>query len=199
MRDVDDYIMKRVVIVTEKQAFMTEFWQEHRQQLYQFILRRVSDPDVAEDIVQDVLTVGYAKLESLHDTQKLRAWLYQITRNAIIDHYRRHRPNDELPDDLADLGADESVPLSELTCCIQPFIDQLPDTYRAAVHLSEIDGLTQQEVAQEQGISLSGAKSRVQRGRKLLKALLVQCCDVEVSSRGDVVEVGPRRDCEGCA
>lgn len=177
-----------------------DFWQEHRQQLYQFILRRVSDPDVAEDIVQDVLTVGYSKLDTLQDAEKLRAWLYRITRNAIIDHYRRRRPQAELADDLPVVN-DEShakTALDELACCIEPFINQLPDTYRDAVRLSEMEGLTQKEVAQQQNISVSGAKSRVQRGRKLLKSMLTDCCDVEMSQRGGVVDVGARRDCDGC-
>jgi len=175
-------------------------WHEYRQQLYRFILKRVSDPTVAEDIVQDVVVKMWTHRDSLRDGAKLRPWLYQITRNAITDYYRARRNAAELPDDLivAEEETAESVGQEFAECCIRPFIAELPTPYQEAVLLSEIEGLTQAEVAKRQGISLSGAKSRVQRGRRLLKGALLQCCQFEFGQQGELVAYEPQQDCTGC-
>jgi RNA polymerase sigma-70 factor, ECF subfamily len=178
-----------------------QMWQEYRQLLYRFILKRVSDPAVAEDIVQDVMVKMLTQRDSLRDNAKLRPWLYQITRNAITDYYRaRHTATTELPDDLlvADGETSESVSRELAECCIRPFIAELPAPYQEAILLSELEGLTQAEVAQRQGISLSGAKSRVQRGRRLLKGALLQCCQLEFGQQGELTAYKPQQDCTGC-
>lgn len=175
-----------------------QFWEDYREQLLQFILRRVSDAQTAEDIVQDVLLRVFDKLDTLEDRHKFNAWLYRIARNSIIDYYRRQRPTDELPENLADPDEDDTLAVDELSCCIQPFIDQLPALYQEAVQLSEIDGLTQQQVAEKTGLSLPGAKSRVQRGRKLLKHLILQCCTMHINHRGEILDVEAAEGCGGC-
>jgi len=63
-------------------------------------------------------------------------------------------------------------------------IEQLPEKYRVAIRLSEVEG-AQQDVADRLGLSLSGAKSRIQRGRLLLKGVLVQCCTFHRDRRGN--------------
>ena len=176
-----------------------QLWAEYRQQLYFFILKRVNDPHIAEDIVQDVLIKVYANRDSLRDDTKLRPWLYQITRNAITDYYRSAKNSVELPDELPLVEEDdESVSKVLADCCIRPFIEQLPTPYREAILLSELEELTQAEVAQRQGISLSGAKSRVQRGRKMLKAALMQCCQLEFGQSGELTAYEPQKKCSGC-
>jgi RNA polymerase sigma-70 factor (ECF subfamily) len=176
-------------------------WREYRQQLYHFILKRVSDPTVAEDMVQDVMVKMLTHRDSLRDGAKLRPWLYQITRNAITDYYRtRNNVTTKLPDDLlvAEDESVESVSQELAECCIRPFIAELPTPYQEAVLLSELEGLTQAEVAKRQGISLSGAKSRVQRGRRLLKGALLQCCQLEFGQQGELTAYEPQQDCSGC-
>ncbi len=176
-----------------------QLWAEYRQQLYYFILKRVNDPVVAEDIVQDVLAKVFAKQDTLRDDTKIRPWLYQITRNAITDYYRMPKQMAELPDELPFAEDDEQRVSKELAeCCIRPFIEQLPSPYQEAILLSEIEGLTQGEVAERQDISLSGAKSRVQRGRKMLKASLLQCCQFEFGQRGELTSFEPQQKCDGC-
>ena len=176
-----------------------QLWAEYRQQLYYFILKRVNDADIAEDIVQDVFAKVFAKRDSLRDDSKIRPWLYQITRNAITDYYRSRKDAVELPEELPALDLDDESVSKELAeCCIRPFISQLPSQYKEAVMLSEIEGLTQAEVAERQEISLSGAKSRVQRGRKMLKANLMQCCQLEFGQRGELTAYEPQEKCGGC-
>ena len=176
----------------------TQFWEKHRQELYQFILRRVSDANTAEDIVQDVLTRVYTKMETLQSKDSLHAWLYRITRNAIVDYYRRGDNNiTNLPQSIS-LPPVEELPIDELAGCIRPLIENLPSPYRKAVQLAEIDGLKHKQIAEIQAISLSGAKSRVQRGRKLLKQHLLQCCALEFNQRGQVIDTHVKSDCDNC-
>ena len=177
-----------------------QLWADYRQQLYFFVLKRVSDPHIAEDIVQDVMIKAFTSRDSLRDDTKVEAWLYQISRNAITDYYCAHKEAGALPDEnlLPEAGKDEDVRQELAACCIRPFVEQLPTPYKEAIMLSELAGLTQAEVAQKQGISLSGAKSRVQRGRQLLKGALLQCCQFEIDQLGKVVEYEPQQQCDGC-
>ena len=78
-------------------------------------------------------------------------------------------------------------------------IEQLPDKYREAIKLSEIEKKTQKEVAELEKISLSGAKSRVQRGRALLKAMLHDCCQIEINKNNQLVSYEKKdKDCKFC-
>lgn len=171
-------------------------WRDHRERLVRFVTRRVEDTATAEDIVHDVLVRAYGKRDTLRSGQKFEQWLYQITRNAVIDHYRARRPSDELPDGLAAPGTEGGrAAREELAGCLGPLVQALPEPYRDAVVLSELRGLTQRETARRLGISLSGAKSRVQRARHMLHERLLACCRVELDGRGAIVDYESRGGC----
>jgi RNA polymerase sigma-70 factor (ECF subfamily) len=173
-------------------------WKEYRDQLVRFVRRRVEDPQAAEDIVHDVLVRAYASHESGREPLQLRQWLYRSTRNAVVDHYRARRPAAPLPEELAELEEDRGNAREELSRCIEPLLTTLPMHYREALELSEVRGLTQGETARRLGISLSGAKSRVQRGRVRLEEALLACCRVELDSRRSIMGFEPKgRDAEG--
>ena len=175
-------------------------WQEYHSRLRAFIKRRISDDAATDDMLQNVFLKMHAGLSSLKDETKLQSWLYQIARNAIIDYFRSQKPTVELPDQLLQPEADPSEKITqELSDCLQPMIQRLPETYREAVILSELKGLTQKEVAKVQGTSLSGAKSRVQRGRALLKEMLADCCRLEFDHKGRLCDY-ERKDkaCDAC-
>lgn len=173
-----------------------DFWMEHKSRLRGYIAKRVREREAVEDILQDVFIKAQANLHAVRSQGSLAPWLYRIAANAIADHYRGQRPSEEVSDALP---ASEPEPdyIGEMASCLQPLIDDLPETYRAALVLSEIDGFTQQEVAGRLGLSLSGAKSRVQRGREKLRELLHECCDIETGSNGVVgYELrDPKRGC----
>lgn len=175
----------------------TQIWEEFSQSLYRFIRARVSDPDDADDILQDVFLKIHTHIDSLQGDDRLASWLYQVTRNTIIDHYRAKRPVDELPETLAvDPLPIESDAESELAAGLREFmVASLPDIYSQALVLTEIEGLKQAELAERMSISLSGAKSRVQRGRDALYQALMECCHFEFDRRGGVVNYTPRPDC----
>jgi RNA polymerase sigma-70 factor (ECF subfamily) len=175
-------------------------WQEYRDALYRFVLKRVGEAEAAEDIVQDVLVKAYAQQETLREPAKLRSWLYRITRNAVIDFYRLRKPLVALPDELYQenqKGAEE-LAMRELAPCLVPLLDTLPPPYREALRLVDFEGVKQREVASMLGLSWSGAKSRVQRGRKMLRDALLNCCRVELDRRGRVVDYDVGAGCENC-
>ncbi len=123
---------------------LEHIWHEFAQKLGQFIRSRVADPASAEDILQDVFVRIQKQLGKLRDPAKLQGWLYLITRNAIIDHYRTRKETVEVPESLAAEPNGEEPELEELKAAFRRMIYSLPEPYREALLLTEFDGLTQQ-------------------------------------------------------
>jgi len=164
-------------------------WDQLCTRLCSFIRARVPDEDTAEDILQDVFVRIHAKAGTLRDMDKLESWVYQITRNAIIDYYRSRRPVVELPETLGEReDAYEDDLTTELATDVRELIEALPKPYRQALVLTYYEGLSQKELAKRLGISYSGAKSRVQRARQKVKDMLVTCCHFEFDRRGTIID-----------
>ena len=146
--------------------------------------------------MHDVLLKAYTQKDTLKAPEKLRAWLFKITRNTIVDYFRSKTSADPLPVQLIaeEMKGDDSAQ-TELSRCLTPLIEALPHRYREPLQLVEINGLKQREMATELGLSLSGAKSRIQRARKLLATALLRCCEVEFDRRGSVLDYNPRKNC----
>lgn len=156
-------------------------WNEFSEQLGRFIRARVADPATAEDLLQDVFIKFQMRYEHLRDPTKLRGWLLLVARNAIIDYYRTRKNTCELDGSLPDESTDSGTEEKELRAVFHRLLHGLPQPYREALLLTEFEGLTQEQLAKRLGISLSGAKSRVQRGRDQLKELLLAYCHKEFS------------------
>lgn len=165
--------------------------------LRNFISARVGDPDAAEDVLQDVYLKIHSRIDTLEDEEKVGAWVYRVARNAVTDHYRAKRPSSELGDVSDEPTHDfEQRELDErLGRTVANMLDGLPPDHREALYLTEYEGLTQKQLAERLGISLSGAKSRVQRARTRLKTLLLSCCHFELDALGRVIDYGPRHQC----
>lgn len=141
----------------------------------------------------------HTKLHLLKDEQKLQAWIFRIARNSINDYYRKTKPHQPLGDfEIAD-DYDDTDLMREWSGCLEPFLKDLPEKYRTALELAEIKGMKQKEVAEKLGISYSGAKSRVQRGRELLKQGFIDCCKFALSDDGYLVGEPNREECPRCS
>jgi RNA polymerase sigma-70 factor, ECF subfamily len=168
---------------------------ELRELLVPFISKRV-DPQDVEDVLQNVFVRIQRSLGDLRDSDKLVPWGYQIARNVIVDHTRRAtvRKHEEL-DRVRSIAAPQHLAddsgASELALILDHFIGRLSDPYREALQLTELDGMTQAEAAEQVGLSLPGMKSRVQRGRAQLRELLESCCDIELDTRRSIIDVDP--------
>lgn len=182
-----------------------QMWREMLPQLRTFVRRRIANPDRADDLVAEILLRIHQNVASLDDQERLPNWIFRIARNAIIDEYRRAgRSREQLVPTLGEepdqtlTDEDEPRVVQELSACLRPLLVGLPEEQRAAVEMIEFDGMSQADAAQRVGVSLSGMKSRVQRGRRRLGELLGQCCTVTLDGRGLPMDYEPPPGCE-CA
>lgn len=159
-------------------------WSKTSKELTAFVYRRVKDKSLAEDIVQDVYLKIHARIGQLKEDEKLLGWIYQITRHAIVDHFRS---SSRKPIAILNEG-DEQHPLNDcVETCLMDMLEQLPDKYREALELTEIRNLSQTDLAARLNISYSGAKSRVQRARVILKEKMEERYNIKADSYGNIV------------
>ena len=175
-------------------------WTKLSDELRAFFRRRVRDEHRAEDLLQETFVRVHDGLGGLEDEEKLSAWVRRVARNVLVDERRAAStgPLEEEPADEEPEASDERNWNAEVDRWLVEMLPRLPDDYREAVALAELEGLTQREVAARLGLSLSGAKSRVQRGRQMLRSVLLACCHLDFDRRGNVVGVHRRRGCERC-
>ena len=184
-------------------AVTEETWRDVIAQLRAFVRRRIADPDRAEDLVGDILLRIHRNLGTVDDRERLARWVSRVARNAVVDEYRRTgRGREQLvatPDDVAGAEPDDAGEvLDELAHCLRPLLAGLPAEQRRAVEMIDLDGLPQAEAARREGVSLSGMKSRVQRGRRRLAQLLDACCALTLDARGVPMDYTPSSRCEDC-
>jgi RNA polymerase sigma-70 factor (ECF subfamily) len=194
------------MVSASRQSDTQQLWAAFGERLRAFIRRRVGSDADADDILQEVFLRIHRHADTVERQERLVSWLFQVTRNAIADYYRAPVRRRELPSgapsDLKgtwgqtrDGGEDEDgeslEARRELATCLGPMIDQLPPRYRAAVTLVDLEGMSQKEAAARFGISLSGMKSRVQRGRQALEHLLHDCCRIELDAGGRITDYQP--------
>ena len=163
-------------------------WHNFSNHLYSFIKQKVNHEEDAKDLLQDVFLTIHTKLPQLKNENKIQSWAFQITRNAIQDYFRAKYKSEESSTDLPllldSLDDHEHHLADSLGQCLLPIIKKLPSDYQDAIYLSEIKGFKQKEVATKLGLSLSGAKSRIQRGREMIKAEFITQCQFKVDKNG---------------
>jgi RNA polymerase sigma-70 factor (ECF subfamily) len=172
---------------TSDQTF--DAWAQLRDGVHRFIARRISDVHAADDVTQEVMLKVRSGLPASGQIERLDAWVMAIARNAVIDHYRARRDTKPL-DTAAEVAAedDDVAPTAELSSCVRKLIDKLAPADAEALRLVDLEGLSQQALADRLGLSLSGAKSRVQRARGKLAEMIMDCCDLERNRRGGVID-----------
>ena len=190
-------------------------WQELQGNLRAFIARRVQNQADVDDLVQRVLLQIVKGLDTLRDAGRLHAWIYRTARNVIVDYYRsagslrEHAAGDVADLEAADapvaaalLDEDDGAALRELATCLAPMLARLSPAAQEAIRLVDLEGATQHEAARRVGLSLSGMKSRVQRGRQELRTVLEACCRIELDRRGGIAAYAARHPdacgCGGC-
>lgn len=163
-----------------------------------FVSTRVRDHNDVDDITQKALLRLYRNVHTLRDAGALEGWAFQIARTTIADHYRRPAQR-ATPIDPADVEAllpgVEDRPDEDSTTafagCVGSLLARVPESYRRALVLTDVQGMTQQRAAVELGLTTSGMKSRVQRGRRMLRAEVAHCCRIALDSQGGLAELTP--------
>lgn len=159
-----------------------------------FVKGRVSNRHDAEDLTQEIfLKLAKSDTDSI---QNVKSWIYAIARNTITDYYRKKKvPLDSI--DSFDLVTEEATGsvVEELSCCMQRYVDQLPDDYRTIIKLSELENMSQKKIAEELEMNYTTVRSKVQRGRKKLKEIFGECCIFKQGGRGSILEYDPKHSC----
>ncbi|WP_300026938.1 sigma-70 family RNA polymerase sigma factor [uncultured Maribacter sp.] len=164
-------------------------WIDLNEELYKFILGKIKDEQTSKDIHQEVFIKVQTKIHQLKHTSNLTSWVYQITRNIIIDYFRKVNNknvsinNLEIPETEVD-----NFDYNNLTNCINQKIENLSSQHKEAIILTAFKNYSQKELAEHLKISYSGTKSRVQKAKKILKANILDCPNVESDSAGKLID-----------
>ena len=177
-----------------------EIWELLSGKLRSFFLQQISDQALADDLLQETFIRIHRGVDSLKDQERTSAWVFRIARNVLVDHFRRKNFMEPLwhEPQISDEDQDETNMNEQVGDWLRPMLSTLPENYREAVELFELQDVSQQDIADRLGLSLSGAKSRVQRGRQKLKDSLLQCCHFEFDRRGNIIDFEPRSSSCAC-
>ncbi|MGL5892354.1 MAG: sigma-70 family RNA polymerase sigma factor [Bacteroidia bacterium] len=176
--------------MTDISALHNQFYKE----LKGYVYSRTKDKSDTEDILQDVFVKIILKIEQINEAQNLRQYLYGIVRNSVADYFRSKKTHLSITEqNVLHTEAEEDQLTERITDrCVQRFIHQLPEKYRSALLSTEFENVPQKELAVKLDISYSALKSRVQRGRVMLKEMLVNCCEIQNDIYGNILEATPR-------
>lgn len=167
-----------------------EIWTDLHQELSKFVMQKVKDEAASADILQEAFIKIHLNVHKLKDYSKLTSWIYQITRNTIADYFRQQKPYD--PIEQFDFTEQIEPDFQQLANCINSKIEHLPKRYQEVMLLTALKDYTQVELAAYLGISYSGTKSRVQRAKERLKALVAGCKNVEIDALGNIIDYDPK-------
>lgn len=177
-------------------------WTAFGDRLRGFIAKRVRGESDVDDVLQDVFAKIHAGLGGLKEPEKLEAWLFQVARRAILDHFRSRsgkRREPGIPEEPAEPAPEGNI-TSEVASWLEPMMSLLPEEDRDLLRQADLAGVPQKELAERLGLSLTGAKSRVRRARARLRGAILDCCHLEMDRRGQPVDYTRKKDdCGPCS
>ncbi len=166
-------------------------WDKHESELRGWLRGRLGNPHDAEDMLQDLFIKAMRQDRKFCEIANARAWLFEVARNAVADRLRLKKEQVELPDDLA-AEQEETPAIESLAACLPHALSELSDEDRDAITRCDLEGMSQEDYARLQNLTLPGAKSRVQRARKRLREHLSDACQVKFDDAGKVCCFVPR-------
>ena len=164
---------------------VSKAWLLHEKELRAYLLSRIKDKQLAEDLLQDVFIKALAEGSQFCELNNPRAWLFSVLKNRLIDYQRTRKEYDEIPEQLAD-AVQEDTPVNNLAVCLPIALTKMDKADADIIQQCDLDGLNQADYARQKGLSLSATKSRIQRARKRLKTELQNTCHVRFDEQGNV-------------
>ncbi|KEQ30167.1 RNA polymerase sigma-70 factor [Pedobacter antarcticus 4BY] len=159
----------------------TQFlWNTFSKELYFFILKRVNNTSSADDILQNTFFKVHKNISTIRQDDKVKAWLFQIARNEIVNFYNQENVFKE---ELSNSEETENTQYQNI-CCFNKFINNLPVPYREVIEIVYIKGLKQSKAATLLGITLPNVKARIKRAKDILKNDFYECCKYEFDITG---------------
>lgn len=166
-------------------------WHANEKELRAFLAHRLGERHAAEDVLQDVFVKAIRQGSDFCQLDNSRAWLFQVARNALVDHLRLKKDHTELPDDIPAPEA-HTEPVDALTGCLGRVLQELPEADGDIIRECDLNGVKQQTYADANGMSLSAAKSRLLRARQRMRELMTENCQVRFDDDGHVESHTPR-------
>ncbi len=172
-------------------------WNTYHQDIERFILSKINDKMVAEDLTQEVFTKVHLKRETLKKENKIKSWIFTIARNVVMDYFRKELKETDFS--IENITIDEETPLHTEKDCLPGLINNLPEKYKIPLYLSDIEGIKQKDIAKQLNLPLPTIKSQIQRGRKLIIEGYMECCDYKLNEEGKLVgEMKEKANCKIC-
>jgi len=174
-------------------------WKTFSEKVRSFILSKVKDEALADDLLQEVFIRVHTRIDTLRQADKVQGWIYQIARNLVYDHFKKQKKETALPENAE--FVEEETPDEVMTEALQDMakmMDTMPPEYCDALCLSDLGGMSLQAYADRAGISYTLAKTRVFRARRMLKDMLMKCCHYQFDVYGTVTDIHPL-DCCCCS
>ncbi|GAB4128241.1 MAG: sigma-70 family RNA polymerase sigma factor [Sideroxydans sp.] len=167
-------------------------WRAHESELRRYLVHRMSDPHAAEDLLQEVFLKAIRQGKEFCSLENARAWLFQVARNALVDHQRLHKETVDVSEDIPAPEA-HTEPLVALSTCVARVLTELSPEDRDIIEQCDLNGVKQQDYAKAHGLTLAATKSRLLRARARMGATLSTNCKVEFDPDGRVVGHVPRK------
>lgn len=171
---------------------LTQAWSQYEPELRGWARNRLHSNADVDDLLQDLFLKALRQGERFCSVHNARAWLFEVARNTLADRLRVARTTVELPDDLPS-PVQTSEPVDSLSACLPRVLSELSAQDREAITLCDLQGVAQADYAQAQGITLSAAKSRLQRARVRMKQQMTTACQVQLDTAGHVQDFVPRK------
>lgn len=172
-------------------------WITYSQDVKRFILSKVKNEQIANDLLQETFIKIHTKLDTLKDFDKLKPWVFTVTRNTVLDYFKQNTNSREFS--ATDFVPENDYKIHDEKDCLKGIIKSLPKKYRDPLFLADIKGLKQMEVAKQLKLQLPATKSRIQRARKLIAQGYIECCDFKMNQKGHLVgEIKAKEDCKVC-
>ncbi len=169
---------------------MEELYRELHDAVFRYVRRHIDSDETAEDITHDIFLKLLIAFRDGDAIRNAGAFLFRAAKHRIIDYYRTRRvgePYTEIGDDVDDRRRDE-IGRIEIASWMRGTIAALSEPYRTTLLMTDIDRLPYGEVARRLDLTPSGVKSRVRRGRAMMRERLLACCRFVFDARGRVVD-----------